>query len=187
MRRLLPLLLAALLLTVPALAVEEVTILDPEPEYVSPDISEFIPPEPPVQNEGVTYDVPAPPPEIPDEIPAEEDPEIPLEGDPVELLETEEAPPVVQTFTVVSVDDLPLLQSLDGGSGLADAVTSILGEYQRMTYTVEELDSDGNVLATSTQYVPGLAGLDYEWIAGAVLFALMFWGLLRLIGGLIRL
>jgi hypothetical protein len=42
------------------------------------------------------------------------------------------------------------------------------------------------VIATSTEFVPGLAGLDYAWIAGAVLFALMLAGFLRLIGGLLR-
>lgn len=66
-------------------------------------------------------------------------------------------------------------------------VVKILGEYQRKTMTVQELDTDGNVLATSTQYVPGLAGLDWEWIAGAALFALFLLCLMRLIGGLLKL
>lgn len=33
-------------------------------------------------------------------------------------------------------------------------VVKVLGEYQRRTMTVQEMDTEGNVLATSTQYVP---------------------------------
>ncbi|MPN35292.1 hypothetical protein SDC9_182789 [bioreactor metagenome] len=70
---------------------------------------------------------------------------------------------------------------------MADVVTALLGEYQRQTYTVQQMDSEGNVISTSTEYVPGLAGLDYPWIAGALLFGLVLAGFLRLIGGLLRL
>ena len=55
-----------------------------------------------------------------------------------------------------------------------------------MTYTVQEVDTEGNVIATSTEYVPGLAGLDYAWITGAILFGLFITGCFKLLGGLIR-
>lgn len=66
-------------------------------------------------------------------------------------------------------------------------VVKVLGEYQRRTMTVQEMDTEGNVLATSTQYVPGLAGLDWEWITGAMLFGLMILCVMRTIGGLLKL
>lgn len=92
-----------------------------------------------------------------------------------------------RTFSVSSVDDVASAAP-DGAADTMDkVVVKILGEYQRKTMTVQELDTDGNVLATSTQYVPGLAGLDWEWIAGAALFALFLLCLMRLIGGLLKL
>lgn len=92
-----------------------------------------------------------------------------------------------RTFSVSSVDDVAPAAP-DGAADTMDkVVVKILGEYQRKTMTVQELDTDGNVLATSTQYVPGLAGLDWEWIAGAAIFALFLLCLMRLIGGLLKL
>lgn len=92
-----------------------------------------------------------------------------------------------RTFSVSSVDDVASAAP-DGAADTMDkVVVKILGEHQPKTMTVQELDTDGNVLATSTQYVPGLAGLDWEWIAGAALFALFLLCLMRLIGGLLKL
>lgn len=80
-----------------------------------------------------------------------------------------------------------LYQALvDGESTMADVIVEVLGEYQPRTYTVDVLDADGNVIATSVQYVDGLAGLDVPWIAGAILFGLFFLGCFRLLGGAIR-
>ena len=71
-----------------------------------------------------------------------------------------ESDPVVRTFTVTNPDVLEVVQYSDVSPVMVEVVESILGEYQRMTYTVEEYDTDGNLLATSVEYVPGLAGLD---------------------------
>lgn len=94
--------------------------------------------------------------------------------------------PVVQSFSTSSPDLLAADASSDGSSVMADVVTAVFGEYHRQTYTVSHYDSSGNVIATSTEFVPGLAGLDYAWIAGVSLFALLLAGFLRLIGGLLR-
>lgn len=94
--------------------------------------------------------------------------------------------PVVQSFSTSSPDLLAADATVGGTSAMADVVTAVFGEYQRQTYTVSHYDSSGNVIATSTEFVPGLAGLDYAWIAGVSLFALVLAGLLRLIGGLLR-
>lgn len=92
--------------------------------------------------------------------------------------------PLVRTFTVTTPDVLASAQSDNVSASMADVITSVLGEYQRMTYTVEEYDTDGNLLATSVEYVPGLAGLDYAWITGALLFGLLISGGLKLLGRL---
>lgn len=68
-------------------------------------------------------------------------------------------------------------------STMSDAIKGVLGEYYPRTYTVSQYAADGTLLGTTTEIVPGLAGLDYEWIVGAVLFALFLYGILRMIGG----
>lgn len=106
------------------------------------------------------------------------------------LLESEEIPeePVQEpsTFTVTSPVVLAAAEPGDGPTVMVDVISSILGDYQRISYTTEEYDTEGNLLSVSTEYVPGLAGLDYTWITGAVLFGLLIAGLLKLLGGLIR-
>lgn len=90
------------------------------------------------------------------------------------------------TILVTQPTVLEAAQSGDGVSVMADVIRNVLGEYQRQTYTVQELDQDGNVIAVSTKYVEGLAGLDYVWLAGAAAFLLFFSGAFKLLGGLIR-
>jgi len=175
MKRVLPLcLILALLCSFPALAVEDGTEPDPDGAAetdVDPVTVETVTKE----EEGVTVNVTIAQPETPA---------------PEDVVESEEAPvedlPDTRTYTVASPDVLEAAQSGDGNSVMADVVVSVLGEYQRQTQTVQELDAEGNVIATSTEYVPGLAGLDYPWIAGAVLFTVFLAGIFKLLGGLMR-
>ena len=105
----------------------------------------------------------------------------------VENEETASVDPVgIRTFSVTTPTVLETAQSGDVPQVMADVITSVLGEYQRITYTVEEVDAEGNVIATSTEYVPGLAGLDYAWITGAILFGVFIGACFKLLGGLIR-
>lgn len=130
------------------------------------------------EEEGVTVNVTISQP-VQSDVSADET----VEEDEAAVEETaEETSTVVRTISVVSAD----AQSDDASSTMADAVTAVLGEYQGKTYTVQEVDADGNVIATSTEYVPGLAGLDYAWIAGAILFGLFIAGCFKLLGGLMR-
>ena len=117
--------------------------------------------------------------------------ETPAEGDassPSEVVS-----PVIEmdtsyrTFSVSSLDDVASAPPDGAADTMDQVVVKVLGEYQRRTMTVQEMDTEGNVLATSTQYVPGLAGLDWEWIAGAALFGLMILCVMRTIGGLLKL
>lgn len=117
--------------------------------------------------------------------------ETPVEDDAAPSSET--VSPVIEmdtsyrTFSVSSLDDVASAPSDGDSSTMDQVVVKVLGEYQRQTMTVQEMDTEGNVLATSTQYVPGLAGLDWEWIAGALLFGLMILCVMRTIGGLLKL
>ena len=91
-----------------------------------------------------------------------------------------------RTFSLTEPDLLASTLSGDDASVMADVIRNVLGEYQRMAYTVTVVDSDGTVIGTSTEYVPGLAGLDYCWLAGAAVFLVFFTGSFKLLGGLIR-
>ena len=105
-----------------------------------------------------------------------------VEGEEV----TTEVIPEPSTFMLTSPVVLADAESGDVPSVMADVVVAVLGEYQRITYTTEEYDTEGNLVSVSTEYVPGLAGLDYAWITGAILFGLLIAGGLKLLGGLIR-
>lgn len=128
--------------------------------------------------------------EVTENVAATEQPAESLETSEEALLESEEVfEESVQepsTFTVTSPVVLAAAEPGDGPTVMVDVISSILGDYQRLSYTTEEYDTEGNLLSVSTEYVPGLAGLDYTWLTGAVLFGLLIAGLLKLLGGLIR-
>lgn len=69
--------------------------------------------------------------------------------------------------------------------GFPSMVVSLFGEYTPRTYSVTTYLSDGSTV-TTTEYVPGLAGLDWPWLVGAALFALVLWSFFRLLGGVLR-
>ena len=69
--------------------------------------------------------------------------------------------------------------------GLAGLVSSIFGSYTPQIYMTDTV-VDGVIVDTVEQYVPGLAGLDYEWIAGVVLFCIMLFCFMKMTGGLLK-
>lgn len=97
------------------------------------------------------------------------------------------------TLSVASVspnapdDSAPSLysQSASDTPTLADTIRSLFGSYTPRTQTVTTY-YDGQPISIEEQVIPGLAGLDYEWIAGVVLFALIVFCLFRLLGGVVR-
>lgn len=135
---------------------------------------------------------------LPDEVPAEDPlPEIipedeviedeVLEETVVEILSAgTEDPAGYSTVRVTSIDVLETEQPGDVSNIMVQVIEDVLGEYRRQTYTIEEYNADGDLIGTSTEYVPGLAGLDYAWITGAILFALFVSAFFKLLGGLIR-
>lgn len=167
-------LILCLLCCFPAMAVEDGTESDTDGSAeidVDPVTVEAITKE----DEGVTVNVTI------------SQPETVASTDVVEGEETVAEDPVsIRTFSITEPDVLETAQSGDVSSVMADVVVQVLGEYHPKTQTVQEIDTEGNVVATSTEYVPGLAGLDYPWIAGAFLFALFLSGIFKLLGGLMR-
>ena len=63
------------------------------------------------------------------------------------------------------------------------AVTSrsVFGDYHQRTQTVTETAADGTSV-TSTEPVPGLAGLDWYWLSGVFLFTIVLWSFFRFLG-----
>ena len=97
------------------------------------------------------------------------------------------------TLSVTSVSD-GILDGLDSFSRslddtatltLAETIRSLFGAYTPRTQTVTTY-YDGQPISTEEQIVPGLAGLDYEWLAGVGMFALVTFCLFRLLGGIVK-
>lgn len=73
----------------------------------------------------------------------------------------------------------------DLSGSLPEFLRAMFGEYTPKTQTVTTY-LDGQVLDVSTEYVPGIAGMDMEWIASVILFGLVVFCLFRLLGGMVR-
>lgn len=154
-----------LLYTLPALAVEADSLTEeppPDPVTVETEADD--------KNIVVNVTLPAPAspeptPELPADAPAEPGP----------------------SFTPYSVSSLDNNPPTDGAAAtLADTVTALFGTYTPRTQTVTDHLADGTIV-TSQQVIPGVAGFDWPWLTSVALFALLLHGLLRLIGGLIKL
>lgn len=82
------------------------------------------------------------------------------------------------TASVRSVTlDTPTLET----AGLPAVVRSVFGDYHQRTQTVTETAADGTA-TTSTEPVPGLAGLDWYWLSGVFLFTIVLWSFFRFLG-----
>ena len=73
-------------------------------------------------------------------------------------------------------------------TGLKSMVTSIFGEYTPVMTTSVISETVGN---DTHQYLvetvaPGAAGVDYEWVAGVLLFAIMLYCFMKLLGGILK-
>lgn len=174
-RAILAAVLALAVLAVPAVA-DELDGVDTGSESSAPTVDA----DAVKTDEGVTVNVTISQPEAP--APVESMEEAPVDAGE----DTVEAAPSVQSYTSTAPDVLASPAGVDGSPSMADVLTSLFGEYQRRTYTVTQYDGSGSVIATSTEYVPGLAGLDYEWLSGVALFALLLTGFFKLLGGVFR-
>nr|WP_325295748.1 hypothetical protein [uncultured Oscillibacter sp.] len=84
----------------------------------------------------------------------------------------------------VDILGLPVSFNLDDLT-MRSALTAIFGEYTPKTQTVSTY-YDGQLLDTSTEYVPGLAGMDMEWIAGVIVFTVLLYCFMKLLGGVFK-
>ena len=97
----------------------------------------------------------------------------------------------VQSHDMISVSSVGVLDasaySLEDGTdnSLVQVVRRLFGTYTPRTQTVTTY-YDGQPLSVDEQIIPGLGGLDWEWITGACLFLLMLYCLFRLLGGVVR-
>lgn len=82
-----------------------------------------------------------------------------------------------ESLRVTSLNDTVTPDS----SSLPGLVTAVLGEYTPRTQTVTTYLFDGTTLMT-VEPVPGIAGLDWYWIGGLFLFALVLWSFFRFLG-----
>lgn len=80
-------------------------------------------------------------------------------------------------------------QSIDGGSaargGVVGALVDVLGDYQPRTVTTTTTAADGSQVVSVT-YADGLASLDWPWLGGLLLFSILTYGFIRIMGGILR-
>lgn len=101
-------------------------------------------------------------------------------------IEEDSAAKTHQIFTITTIPEFALaaLES-DAGNTMAQVVRGLFGTYTPRIQTVTTY-MDGEPIAVEEQYVPGVAGMDWEWIGGFVVFLLMLYCLFRLLGGSVK-
>ena len=108
------------------------------------------------------------------------------EENEVFLMEVVEEDPGITPYTVSELNEPESSGSLDPeNQTMKDAVVMVLGEYSPRTQTVTQYLSDGSS-ESYTEIVPGVAGMDWEWISGAALFALVLFSFFKFVGVLLR-
>lgn len=98
----------------------------------------------------------------------------------------EEDPGVSSTYAVSVLDETEDVSVSDPEQQtMKDVVSLVLGDYAPRTQTVTQYFSDGSS-ETYTEIVPGVAGMDWEWLSGAGLFGLLLFSFLKLVGVLLK-
>lgn len=94
-------------------------------------------------------------------------------GSQVIVMQSEDTPSTTRSVSL----DTPTLET----AGLPAVVRSVFGDYHQRTQTVTETAADGTA-TTSTEPVPGLAGLDWYWLSGVFMFTIVLWSFFRFLG-----
>lgn len=105
----------------------------------------------------------------------------PVETPSADVPPVEDVPPAMSPYSVSVPDEVPAPES---ETALKSIVSALFGEYAPKTQTVTEYLPDGSSV-TSQEYVPGVAGMDWHWIAGVGLFSLVLLCLFKLLGGVL--
>lgn len=153
---------------------------DPEPVDPEPVDPEPVDPEP-VDPEPVDPGIVGPLPTYPV-------PDTSMGPGLQELPGIDEAPAAEehQVFTITTIPEFArALIRPDAEDTISQALRDLFGTYTPRVQTVTTY-MDGEVLAVEEQYVPGVAGMDWEWIAGVAVFLLLIYCLFRLLGGAVK-
>ena len=112
---------------------------------------------------------------------------LPTSSEPIEEPAGDESEPTVaSTYSVAALNETESESVTDPEQQtMKDVVVMVLGDYSPRTQTVTQYLSDGSS-ETYTEIVPGVAGMDWEWISGAGLFALVLFSFLKLVGVLLK-
>lgn len=199
MKALLCLIMAVFMVNISAFAEEEVWVFDPDEGAVvvhDDGTTEPFTPEFSVLDAEPPLDEPAA--SLPDPEPvADPVPEDPVIQEPVEEPERYAAPDSYEELDDLDVDSFPsyAVMSLNEEDpsplsdpedrSMKDVVVMVLGEYSPKTQTVTQYLSDGSS-DSYVEIVPGVAGMDWEWIGGAALFALVLFSFFKFVGVLLR-
>lgn len=90
------------------------------------------------------------------------------------------------SYAVMSLNESDRSVVLDPDDmSMKDVAVMVLGEYSPRTQTVTQYLSDGSS-DSYTEIVPGVAGMDWEWISGAALFAIVLFSFFKFVGVLLR-
>lgn len=94
--------------------------------------------------------------------------------------------PVI-TYSFDDLRDLPVVPS-EPLTGFKAFVVSIFGEYEPVITTSLVKETVGDSVQTTLVDVvaSGFAGVDFVWLAGVLLFAILLHGFFRIVGGLLR-
>lgn len=117
-----------------------------------------------------------------------------LDSEALELTETETPTESSGSSTVVNVmpssEVVSRTVEIDpyvGGEGgaLVSVVNTVFGDYQPRTQTVTEVLSDGSTV-TYTETIEGLAGLDWYWLGGVLIFCIVLLSFFKLLGSVFK-
>lgn len=117
-----------------------------------------------------------------------------LDSEALELTETETPAESSGSSTVVNVIPSSEVVSrtveinpyVEGeGGALVSVVNTVFGDYQPRTQTVTEVLSDGSTV-TYTETIEGLAGLDWYWLGGVLIFCIVLLSFFKLLGSVFK-
>ena len=130
--------------------------------------------------------------------------EVTVDNGNAEIVETESSSPVLSDTletselanepaapenTTYSVTDLRASDSgvASQSTGIKALITSIFGEYTPVKSSAVVSETvNGEVNTTIIDIVaPGMAGVDFQWLAGVLLFAILLFCLMKLLGGVL--
>ncbi|MBR5268284.1 MAG: hypothetical protein IKU20_08855 [Lachnospiraceae bacterium] len=108
------------------------------------------------------------------------------EEDVMDLIEAMQTPQITTLYRSSEITSPAAMYALDPeDQTMRDVVVLILGEYVPQMQTVTEYLSDGTEV-TYTEVVPGVAGLDWNWIGGAALFTLALFSFFKIVGVVLK-